>query len=264
MKIVFTVALVVLQTLSVAHEFWLQPNKFVYKRGEILTVSFMVGENFMGEPWDLKKNRVEKLDLFQLGSSVNLLDSVTQGVKDNLHYTLKNEGTQLVAMQSTNAFIEMEAEEFNAYLKEEGLDDVLSQRKKNNTLTAPTKEFYSRHAKLLIQVGDKRDDAYKKVLGHPVEIVPEKNPYTLKVGDVLRFKILFEGKPVFGVRSKVWNRYNNRTTIQNIYTEKDGTFEAIISNPGPWMVSVVRMVPSTQTGAEWQSYWGSLVFGIEK
>jgi uncharacterized GH25 family protein len=117
--------------------------------------------------------------------------------------------------------------------------------------------------KLLFQVGEKRDDTYKKVLGWPVEIVPDRNPASLKVGDQIRFKILFDGKPVFGVRAKLWNRFDNRTTLQNIYTEQDGTFEARISSPGPWMVTVMKMTPSKDTGPDWISYQGSFVFGFD-
>ena len=217
----------------------------------------------MGKPWDMQKNRVEKLELHQALKTVNVLDSVRSGDKDNLTYIVKQEGTSVLAMQSNNAFIESQADEFNAYLKEDGLDEILDQRKKTNTLSSPAKEFYTRYTKLLFQVGEKRDDTYKKLAGFPVEIVPESNPYNSKIGDAIRFKILFDGKPTFGVRVKVWNRFDNRTTLQNIYTEKDGTIEARISSPGPWMVSVVRMVQSKQPGADWQSYWGSLVFGIE-
>jgi hypothetical protein len=68
---------------------------------------------------------------------------------------------------------------------------------------------------------------------------------------------------LFGVKVSVRNRYNNRTTIQNIYTEQDGTMETRISSPGSWAVHVVKMVPSTEAGAEWQRYDASLVFGIE-
>ncbi len=262
-RIFLSITLLVLLTLTKGHEFWMQPTKFFYKAGEKLIVSFKVGENFMGEPWDLKRDRIETFQLHQFTKTTNLLDSLKEGKQDNLSYTLKEEGTYMVAMQSTNAFVEMSGEEFNTYLKEDGLDDILEHRKNTNT-TAPAKEFYSRHTKLLVQVGEKNADVFKKILGFPVEVVPEKNPYALKVGDPIRFKILFDGKPMFGVRTKVWNRFDNRTTIQNIYTEKDGTFEVRISNPGPWMVSVVRMVPSTDPMAEWQSYWGSLIFGIQK
>ncbi|HOX82723.1 MAG TPA: DUF4198 domain-containing protein, partial [Chryseolinea sp.] len=141
--------------------------------------------------------------------------------------------------------------------------NVYDIRKNTNTLNKPSKEFYSRHTKLLFQVGDVKDDTYKKVMGLPIEIVPDRNPYSLKKGDLIRFKILWQGKPVFGARIKVWNRFDNRTTIQNIYTEQDGTMETHISNPGAWMVSVVRMIPSTKEGADWESYWGSLVFGVK-
>jgi len=262
-KIISTIALLALIILAQAHEFWLQPAKFIFKPGEKLLVRFMVGENFMGEPWDLKKHRIEKLELHRLASVRNLADSVKEVEKDNLSVSLNEEGTHLIVMQSNNAFIEMEGEKFNEYLKEDGLDDVYAHREKTNSLNKPSKEFYSRHAKLLVQVGDKKDDTYKKVMGFPVEIIPEQNPYSLKKGDPVRFKILFEGKPLFGARVKVWNRFDNRTTIQNIYTEKNGMIETRISNPGAWMVSVVKMVPSKTAGAEWQSYWGSLVYGVE-
>jgi hypothetical protein len=38
--------------------------------------------------------------------------------------------------------------------------------------------------------------------------------------------------------------------------------ETHISNAGAWMVSFVKMVPSKNPEADWQSYWASLVFGI--
>jgi hypothetical protein len=61
----------------------------------------------------------------------------------------------------------------------------------------------------------------------------------------------------------VWNRYKNRTTMQPIYTQQDGRIEAHVSNPGAWMVSVVQMIPSDDPKADWRSYWGSLVFGVQ-
>ncbi len=263
-KIVIPILLFVAIALISAREFWLQPLKFVYKPGEKLVMNFKSGENFMGEPWDLQKNQIESLVLQHLSSSSSVLDSIKEDRNNNLILTLKAEGSYLLSMQTKNALNEWEAEKFNSFLKENGLDEILDRRTKTNTLASPTKEYYSGYTKLLLQVGEKKDDTHKKVNGFPVEILPLENPYALKIGDPIHFKILFDGKPVFGVRVKVWNRFDNRTTIQNIYTEKNGTLETRVSSPGPWMVSVVRMVPSKQSGADWQSYRGSLVFGIEK
>ncbi|MFZ6014287.1 MAG: DUF4198 domain-containing protein [Bacteroidota bacterium] len=246
-----------------AHEFWMQAEKYILKPGENLLISYKVGENFIGNPVSLKKDRVEKLEIHHLQNVKNLKGLVKEGDKENITLPMNEEGTHMVVMQSTSTFVEMQADTFNAYLEEDGLDDIYALREKTNTLNKDSKEFYSRHTKLLVQVGSKADDTFKKTAGLPIEIIPMKNPYALKVGDRLTFKVLWQGKPLFGALVRVWNRYNNRTTQQNIYALQDGTIEARITSPGPWMVSVVKMVPSKDPKADYQSYWGSLVFGIQ-
>jgi uncharacterized GH25 family protein len=249
--------------LTQAHEFWLYPNKFRFSKGETVVVNFLVGENFTGEQWDLKKHKIEKLDLLQKAAKTDLRSSVTQTEKDNLKIVLKEEGTHMLVMESNDAFISLEGQKFNKYLEDDGLEEPLHHREKTKTLNDSSKEFYSRHSKLLLQVGQKTDDTYSKVVGLPIEIVPLTNPYDLKVGSPISFKILFNGKPLFGAKVRFWNMYNHTSILQNIYTQQDGTIESTISRPGSWMVSVVHMVPSKNSKAQWKSYWGSLVFGIQ-
>jgi len=263
-RILLTLILSSLLVQATAQEFWMQPEKFLLAFGEKFAVGLKTGENFMGEAWQLTKSQVENLTIHQIATSNNLKDSIADGEKNNITHIVKAAGTYILCLESNNAFSELQADKFNEYLKDNGLDDILDQRTKSNKFSSPGKEYYSVQSKLMFQVADKTDDTYKKVIGFQAEIIPDRNPYTLKIGDQIRFKILFDGKPVFGVRVKVWNRVDNRTTIQNIYTEKDGTLEARISNPGPWMVTVVKMIPSRQPGADWQSYRASLIFGIEK
>lgn len=250
-------------TLVQAREYWLQPDKFIFQPGDNLSLSLAVGENFIGNPWNLGKQAITRLEHYHSGKSANLIPLIKEGAKNLMTIPLKEEGTHLILMESNNSLIESEGERFNEFLRDEGLDEVYDQRQRTNTLNKPAKEFYSCHTKLLVQVGARRDETFRKADGFPVEIIPEQNPYTLKKGDPLRFRIVYQGKPLFGVRVKVWNRFNNRTTLQNIYTEKSGVMETRISNPGPWMVTVVKMIPSKQPDAEWQSYRMSLVFGID-
>jgi uncharacterized GH25 family protein len=172
------------------------------------------------------------------------------------------EGTYLLALQSNADYIEMEAKEFNAHLKEDGLDNVLDERKKLNQVEKPSTEFYTRYAKLLVQVGEKKDDTFIKKIGLRYEIVPEQNPYTLKTGDYLSCKVFYEGKPAPHTLVKVWSKIKDTTFLQNIYTENDGSIRFPISTSGEWMVSSVKMIKSEKEGAEYQSLWTSLVFGI--
>jgi uncharacterized GH25 family protein len=254
--------LIIFSLYCSAHEFWLLPAKFRYTVNEEMTIEFMVGENFEGEPWDLARHRIEKLDLHHLSRVTDERKLVQPSGKVKFKLKLTEEGTQLLAMQSDYAYIGLEAEKFNAYLKEDGLDNVYQQRATTNTLNKPSKEFYARFVKLLVQVGSKMDDTFKKPVGQRIEIVPQQNPYLLKPGDYLECLVLVEGKPMPHQLVKVWNKIAHSSFLQDIYTENDGKVKFPISAQGTWMVSTVRMIPSEKPGADWQSMWGSLVFGI--
>jgi uncharacterized GH25 family protein len=262
-KIVALFVLMVGSVLAQAHEFWMHPSGFFFSKGESVVISFKVGENFTGEPWNLQKSKLLKLEHHRMALSKDLFPITVEGEKEHLRVLLEEEGTHLFVMQTNHAFVDLEAEKFNEYLKEDGLDDAYNRRKKTNSLDKNGREMYARYTKLFVQAGKKKDDTYKKEIGLPLEIMPIQNPYQLKVGSRVSFKILFKGKPLFGARVKVWNRHNNRTMVQNIYSQQDGVIETHISNPGMWMVSVVNMIPAQHPKADWESFWGSMVFGVQ-
>jgi uncharacterized GH25 family protein len=257
----FLVCLIV--ALVQAHEFWLQPDKYRFAVGEEMKVDFKVGENFVGEFWDLSVHKVEKAEMHFPGGAINLTASVKPTKGKNLTYKFLKQGTHVLAMQSNAAFIELEAEKFDEYLKEDGLDNILNLRTKSNSPGQTAKESYQRFAKLIVQSGTTTDETYRKRAGFPLEIMPLSNPYTLKNGDYLECRILSENKPSAHQLVKVWSHIGNRIFLQNIYTENDGTLKFPISSSGPWMISTVKMIPSQKEGADYQSMWASLVFGID-
>lgn len=261
-KIIVASVLFLSMSLAQAHEFWLQPKSFQFKVGDTMEFDFVVGENFEGEFWDLKKQKVARLLHFSGDKSVNLLNSIQDGKGKKVSVTFQDEGTHLIAMQSNNSFLKSSGEDFNTYLKEDGLDDILEQRTEAGKLADSARENYARCAKLLVQVGGQTDETYKKIVGHALEIVPLSNPYTLNKTDELMFKVLFQGKPLSFAQVKVWNKGQGKTFVQNVHTDKDGIFTTRLSNSGMWMISTVKMVPSKQASADWQSFWASLIFGF--
>ena len=249
-------------SLVQAHEFWLLPQKFRFNSGEKLLLDFMVGENFEGTYWDLNRHAVEKLSVHNRLSSADLTAQVSKTSGKNLEYTFNNIGTHLFAMESNNAFLELEPAEFEAYLKEDGLEYVIEERKSRGEAQTKSRELYRRFAKLLVQVGDRTDDTYKKPTSQQLEIIPTKNPYDLRPGDYLQCKLYYRDHPEPHALVKVWSHLGNRIFLQNIYTESDGSITFPVSSRGPWMVSTVKMIRSDQPEAEWQSLWSSLVFEI--
>jgi uncharacterized GH25 family protein len=262
-KTIATLIISLTYLVASGHEFWLQPKKYRYNIGEEIKIDLMVGENFIGEFWDLNRHKVTKMQLHRNSGVLDLTPSVKNTKGSNLIFKADKEGTYLFSLQSNAAYLELPADEFNAYLKEDGLDYILEERKKLNQSDKPSRENYTRFAKLLVQTGVKTDDTYKKQLGLRYEIVPEQNPYALKTGDYLGCKVYYEGKPAAFALVKVWSSINNTTFLQNIYTEKDGSIKFPIGTKGPWMVSSVKMIKSDNKNADYHSLWASLVFEIQ-
>lgn len=248
--------------LGTAHEFWLMPKKFSYKLGEEMQMAFLVGENFQGEPWDLSRHRVERLEVHTGITVKKLAEQVKPDKGKNLTYKFDREGTHLVALESNSAFIELAPDTFKTYLEEDGLENIAEERKRSGRSGDRAKEFYKRFAKAIVQCGSKLDNTFRRSAGFRYEIFPLANPAALKPGDYLDCQVMWEGKPVHNVMVKVWSHVGNRIFLQNIYTEKDGTIRFPVSSSGPWMVSAVKMIPSEQDGADYQSFWASLVFEI--
>ncbi|MBC7922276.1 MAG: DUF4198 domain-containing protein [Ferruginibacter sp.] len=247
-----------------AHEFWLMPERFLLRVGDRVKFSLSVGENFTGEPWDVRKSRIVWLKHFFGKKSTDLLPAVQEGDTGGVSLRFESEGTHLLAFKNDNKFIELKAAEFTAYLKEDGLDNALESRARNGQSAKPGRELYSRCVKSLVQVGSQPDDTHARLVGDRLEILPERNPYALRETDSLTVRVIFDQRPLANALVRVWHRQNGKAKVEAWRSNADGKVSFGLVRRGRWMVSVVRMVPYPDPKqADWQSFWGNLTFGYE-
>ena len=247
-----------------AHEFWLNPHKFIYKRGESVNIRFLVGENFEGENWTGNNEKIRSLKLYFSGVNDDLSKFITEADGDSIEYIMLDEGTNLIAYNGHNSFIELEPSKFNEYLEEDGLLNALEYRKQHDEMGCNGKEFYQRCAKTLIQVGETKDKTYSIPTSLPVDIIPLSNPYRQKNKDLLRVKIFYKKLPLTNALIKVWHRKNDRTEKKDLISDSNGEVVFPVSPKGKWMISTVKMERLNDNPvADWQSYWGSLTWGYE-
>ena len=250
--------------LATAHEFWLQPAQFRVLVGATLPVRVLIGENFAGEPWAGRRRRLTRFVHVSPTDTASLLSADTVATT----VTLRQPGTHVVALVTNNAYLTLPAEQFNAYLKEEGLDNALLLRQQRNQLAAPGREAYRRCAKTLVQAGpaNPRDTAraYARPVGLPLELVPEQNPYLLRPGALLTVRVLRAGQPLPGALVQVWQQAAGQPAhATKFYSNQNGRVLFRLSTPGRCLVSTVHMAPTSDSaGAGWQSTWASLTFGI--
>jgi uncharacterized GH25 family protein len=263
-RLIYFFTLFTFFTLLSSHEFWLYPHKFIYKRAEKINIRFWVGENFDGGNWTGNNERINSLKLYYGGVSDDLSPVVTEAGGDSIEYFMIDEGTNLIAFNSNNAFIELEPGKFNEYLEEDGLLDALEYRKKNNEMGCNGREFYQRCAKTLLQVGDIKDQTFGITTSLPIDIIPSSNPYQRKNKELLRVKIYYKGSPLANTLVKTWHRVKNKTEKKDLRTDSEGEIVFPVSTTGRWMISTVKMERLFDNPvSDWQSYWGSLTWGYE-
>ena len=180
----------------------------------------------------------------------------------------------MIAFESSFRAIELPADEFDAYLREEGLDEPLRVRRlARDDGRDPGRELYRRCAKAWIAGRDSaRASARASApIGLPLEIVPACAP---GARDALPVRVLWNGAPAVNVLVKAWRSPLDDSGPPLDPEARDSTGVAWSGRPnaegmvviptmedGEWLVSAVRMEPSRDPDvAEWESTWASLTF----
>lgn len=249
---------------ALAHEFWLKPQRFLLKVGERVPIRLQVGENFTGEAVDVRKARIIQFIHHSKVGAQSVKDQVREGENGGVTIHFPTEGTHLLSYRSTAKFIELPADKFNAYLQEDGLDNVLEARRQSGQGSKAGRELYSRCVKSLLQVGSTTDETFQLSTGDRLEITPEQNPYALANGDSLSVQIRFDGQPLEKALVRVWNKSTGTLRVDTLRSNSTGRIAFPLTRKGIWMVSLVRMIPYPDNRkADWQSFWGNLTFGFE-
>ena len=267
--------LLLLSTAALAHEFWLEPARFRLQPGQTVSIRPLVGADFKGEAWSNKAAKVLLLKRYgpTPADTSNLASKPGFAPTDTFRttFTFAQPGTHVVLLRSTNSFIELSAEKFTAYLREEGLDYPLKLRQERDEQGSKGRETYRRCAKVLVQVGEAAatlpatDSACRHVYGLPLELVPEQNPYRLAADKALTVRVLRNGQPVRGAAVQIWQRQpgGQPTTHFTTRANQNGRILLRLSGPGPYLLATVGMTEAPaelRDRADWQSTWASLTF----
>jgi hypothetical protein len=172
-------------------------------------------------------------------------------------------GTYVIGASLSPRQIALSGEDFNSYLKEDGLPDVLNARTLNGELGVAVRERYQKHVKAVLQVGDARTDAYGTVLGYPAEIVPLTNPYGTRMGDTLAVRALLDGKPLAN-QLVIAGGERDGQRIEESWSRSDsaGVARFALSGAGKWYVKFIHMVPVVGDSVNYESKWATLTFQV--
>lgn len=245
-----------------AHDLWIEPGAYAPAPGQRVAVRLRLGQGFRGDPVPRDPKLLERFAA--LGAQEEAAIPGVPNTEPAGFVSFPSPGLRTLVYDSRREPVELDAAKFEEYLREEGLEKVISLRKERGQSAAPGREVFSRCAKALVAVGGKEAGGrgYDRVAGLPLELVPEKNPYSLAGRGELPVRLLYQGKPLEGVLVMALQKGRAGEAV-SARTDRKGRVALRLDRPGAWLVKAVHMIPAPkEAGADWESFWASLTFEI--
>ncbi len=261
-----------------AHDLFLRLDSFFVKPESQVVIRVLNG-TFSKSENAIARDRLRDISLVGPSgwSHVDTTAWEATGDTSRLNVRIGATGTYLVGASTLPREITLEARDFNAYLADDGIPDVLAARRRDGELGKKATERYSKHVKALLQAGETRSGSFDAVLGYPAELVPLNNPYLPRSGGWLRVRALVDGRPVANQLVVAGGRppRGGRLAERRVRTDASGVARIRITDKGQWYVKFINMEqfrgnrdshpPGTPPGSpppDYESKWATLTFEI--
>ncbi len=272
LRTLFLAAFALATSVALAHDFWLEPMRFTVLANEPIDLSIKVGtgDNVETLPWMpvhvsrcFATNGDARIDI---DSEADRLPAAT--------FKLPTPGTWTIAYDSFDSRVELEPEKFEAYLRDEGLEKIIDDRKQRGESAKKSRELYSRCAKTLIRVlpvngapatatNAAAETVAMPIVQLPLELVAESDPYAAKAGAKLGFRLVLRGQFLEGALVQAKRLDHSKKIAAR--TDKEGRVEFDLGDDrAAWMLTAVYMERAPKrSNAEWKSLWATLAFELD-
>ncbi len=248
-----------------AHDLFMKLDSYFLKPKTRASVRLLNG-TFQKSDGLVARNRFRDISLYAPDLSGPIGQSVTwrdEGQTTVMDIMTGGPGTYLAGVSTKPKEIDLKAAEFNDYLQHDGIPDTLAERKTNNELSKDVRERYSKHVRAIFQVGERLSEDYKRQLNYPAEVIPQTNPYALKVGDTMNVLCTVEGQPVpnqFVMAG--WESSDGKLHELDARTNNGGLATFKLVGEGKWYIKFINMTSFSDPSLNYESKWASLTFEI--
>jgi uncharacterized GH25 family protein len=244
-----------------AHDMWLVPTTFSPESGQIVGVKLRVGQDLLGDPLPRDPALINQFVFEDAAGRKPLVGRDGGDPAGFLRVAMP--GLVVIGYRSNPSTVELTADKFNQYVKEEGLEAVAAITARRNPSAAVVRDMFFRCAKSLVLAGSPKEGQGDRRLGFTLELVAEQNPYAMHQGDPLPVRLTYEDRPLAGALVVAINRQHPSDKV-SARTDSNGRVRLRLPAAGMWLIKAVHMVPAPAgSDADWASFWASLTFELE-
>jgi uncharacterized GH25 family protein len=259
-----------------AHDLWLVPARFEIAPGASVPVALNTGDTFPVSEGAVRAERIERATLIAVGGRRTPLTNFrAEGQSTLVTITApRRAGGAIVEVVLRPVATRQPRASFDEFVRHEGLDRIAAELARQSERRAEERRTYAKYAKTLLRIGNGRNAAelYRRPIGHRLEIVPEADPYSLRAGDALPVRLLFDGRPLAGARLVIGSTdpaTATQSSMPGVRTDAEGRARLQLvsrgggggGGGGAHYIHALHMIPATgRADIEWESFWATLTF----
>jgi uncharacterized GH25 family protein len=253
---------------AAAHDFWIQPGDWCPSIATRAPYTLQVGHGEDRQRSAIRAARVTRFDVIGPDGAVTDIRghmSLGEEVADGA-FVPSTDGTQILAFETDHrGESHLPADQYTAYLLDEGLTPALAWRDHAARTDTAGSETYGRVAKALVWRGTTpypSQDAALRPVGLSLEIVPEINPYRGDRPTRLPVRVYWKGQPLAGALVKLTDLADDSRPRDSQLTDSEGRARFEVPLTGNWLLNVVwteLLPPDRET--EFETTFSSLTFG---
>lgn len=256
-------ALVLCGSTAAAHDFWVEPTRWVLDPGEALAARLFLGHAWDKESFTRKPSHVEAFELHGPDGVRELVE--LPGADPAGRVRVPEAGVHVLVYRSRATELELPADSFESYLREEGLEAIVAERERRGESASPGREVYARCAKALVRVGSGSSAGYDRVLGMPAELTPVADPFSPEAATPeVVLELSSGGIPLAGALVEAQSLAGGERQSLQGRTDEMGRVSFPLPRRGAWLFAAVHMTRSEAGGASshWESWWASLTLEL--
>jgi len=245
-----------------AHDTWLQPERFAATPGATFLADLSSADGFGEFQTAIKPDRVAKMIGRLGGADLPLGPGAATEKTLRFPVTVTRPGVAVMGVELKPRLLELEPDKIETYFREIHAGEELREVWAAVPEPRRWRESYVKNAKAFVRVGEPPagDRTWAEPLGLALEILPERDPTTLREGDALPVRVLRGGKPLADFVLAYVSAGESHEHV--VITDAEGRAEAKLEAKGTWLVHGTDLRRVTAADREWESDFTTLVVEV--
>lgn len=258
---------------AAAHDFWIIPSAFEVPPGGTLEALGQTSTRFPSSVSAVATARVADARLVGPTGSTRITDLGQRDKSLVLRQRPSAPAQYLIAVALVPSPVRSPAAAFQHWLGLEGAPgeaarlEALGAFRGADSVTRRTLKY----AKTIAQVGSGGPRMFAQAAGQPLEFILGSDPASLRVGDTVPVRMVFNGRPVAAGEAHAgaadWPIAPGAEVPEpqdvHLRADQQGVLRLTVTRGGVWNVRGIHVAPGASGASrEWDVHWATLVFQI--